>query len=139
MARLPDLIEFAEKHDMKIGTISDLIAYRRRHDNLVRQTARETITSEYGGDWDMRIFTDVIHEIEHVVMIKGDITTPEPVLVRTHSMRVAQDVLGLGPKSPDELHTAMRIIAEEGRGIVCLFREPRKKVFEEEHWGGAST
>ncbi len=135
MARLPELIDFAVEHDMKIGTISDLIAYRRRHDNLVRETHRETITSEFGGEWDMRIFTDVIHEIEHVVLIKGDITTVDPVLVRTHSLRVAQDVLGLGPKPANELTSAMKIIADEGRGIVCLFREPRKRVFAEDEDG----
>lgn len=135
MARLPDLVKFGAKHGLKIGTISDLIAYRRRNDNLVRETNRETITSEFGGDWDMRIFTDVIHEIEHVVLIKGDITTDEPVLVRTHSLQVAQDVLGLGPKPANELSRAMQIIASEGRGVVCLFREPRKKVFAEEEDG----
>ncbi len=135
MARLPDLVEIAKKHNLKIGTISDLIAYRRRHDNLVRETARETTLSEFGGEWDMRIFTDVIHEVEHIVLIKGDISTDEPVLVRTHSLRVAQDLLGLGPKPADELSMAMNIIAGEGRGVVCLFREPRKKVFSDEEEG----
>jgi len=135
MARLPDLVEIGKKHGLKIGTISDLIAYRRRHDNLVRETARETTTSEFGGDWDMRIFTDVIHEVEHIVLIKGDITTDAPVLVRTHSLRVAQDVLGLGPKPANEFSAAMNIIAQEGRGVVCLFREPRKKVFSDEEEG----
>ncbi len=129
MARLPELVEIAKKHGMKIGTISDLIAYRRRHDNLVRETGRDTVTSEFGGDWEMRIFTDLTHEIEHVVLIKGDITTPEPVLVRTHALNEAQDVLGMGPKPADELPRAMRIIAKEGRGVVCLFREPRKTLY----------
>lgn len=135
MARLPELVEIAQKHGIKIGTISDLIAYRRRHDNLVRETGRESITSEFGGEWEMRIFTDMTHEIEHVVLIKGDITTDEPVLVRTHALQEAQDVLGLGPKPADELPRAMQIIADEGRGVVCLFREPRKTLHADEEEG----
>lgn len=135
MARLPELVEIAKKHGLKIGTISDLIAYRRRHDNLVRETGREVITSQYGGDWEMRIFTDMTHDIEHVVLIKGDITTSDPVLVRTHALHEAQDVLGLGPKPADELPRAMQIIADEGRGVVCLFREPRKTLHADEEEG----
>ncbi|MCK0142498.1 3,4-dihydroxy-2-butanone-4-phosphate synthase [Aliiroseovarius sp. F20344] len=135
MARLPELVEIAQKHGIKIGTISDLIAYRRRHDNLVRETGREAITSEFGGEWEMRIFTDMTHEIEHVVLIKGDISTDDPVLVRTHALQEAQDVLGLGPKPADELPRAMQIIADEGRGVVCLFREPRKTLHADEEEG----
>ncbi len=132
MARLPDLVDFARKHDLKIGTISDLIAYRRRHDNLVRETARHAVRSEHGGDWDMRIFTDFTHGIEHVALIKGDIDTGEPVLTRTHALNEASDVLGLGPKPSGELARAMELIAEEGRGVVCLFRQPRKSLFATE-------
>ena len=80
MARLPDLIDYARTHGLKIGTISDLIAYRRRYDNLVVETDARTVTSEHGGDWDMRIFTDQTYGIEHVVLSKGDITTDQPVL-----------------------------------------------------------
>lgn len=135
MARLPDLVEFAAEHGLKIGTISDLIAYRSRNDNLVVESKRETVTSAYGGDWEMRIFTDQTHGIEHVVLIKGDITTPEPVLVRTHALHEASDVLGLGPKSPAELPRAMEKIAAEGRGIVCLFRQPRNSLYASEDDG----
>jgi len=124
MARLPDLVEFAATHGLKIGTISDLIAYRARNDNLVVETARNTVVSEFGGEWELRIFTDQIHGIEHVVMIKGDITTPEPVLTRTHSLHESSDVLGLGPRPARELPRAMELIAAEGRGVVCLFRAP---------------
>ncbi|MFK7874291.1 MAG: 3,4-dihydroxy-2-butanone-4-phosphate synthase [Paracoccaceae bacterium] len=129
MARLPDLVEFARQHQLKIGTISDLIAYRRRHDNLVRETAQHQITSEHGGAWDMRVFTDFTHGIEHVALIKGDIGTDAPVLVRTHALNEASDVLGLGPKPAGELARAMNLVADEGRGIVCLFRQPRKSLF----------
>ncbi|GGH29936.1 GTP cyclohydrolase II /3,4-dihydroxy-2-butanone 4-phosphate synthase [Cribrihabitans marinus] len=129
MARLPDLVEFAAEHGLKIGTISDLIAYRARNDNLVVETRRETVESSYGGAWEMRIFTDQTHGIEHVVLVKGDLSTPEPVLTRTHALHEASDVLGLGPKSPRELPVAMEKIAAEGRGVVCLFRQPRNSLY----------
>ncbi|THH35680.1 3,4-dihydroxy-2-butanone-4-phosphate synthase [Aliishimia ponticola] len=135
MARLPELVEIAQAHGLKIGTISDLIAYRRRHDNLVRETDQRRVTSEHGGDWEMRIFTDFTYGIEHVALIKGDITTDEPVLVRTHALNEQSDVLGIGPKPAAELSRAMQIVAEEGRGVVCLFRQPRKKLFAEEDDG----
>lgn len=128
MARLPDLIPFAEKHGLKIGTISDLIAYRLRHDNLVRETDRRTVKSAYGGEWELRLFTDQIEGTEHVVLIKGNIATPEPVLTRTHSLNVLEDVLGLAPDQAGELPHAMATIAKEGRGVVVLFREPQPKL-----------
>ncbi len=135
LARLPDLVDYAAKHGLKIGTIADLIAYRARNDNLVVETSRETVTSEFGGEWEMRLFTDQTHGIEHVVMIKGDITTPEPVLVRTHALHEATDLLGLGPKSARQLPRAMEIIAEEGRGVVTLFRQPRNALYAAEDEG----
>jgi 3,4-dihydroxy 2-butanone 4-phosphate synthase/GTP cyclohydrolase II len=104
-------------------------------DNEVVETSRETVTSEYGGDWDMRIFTDQIHGVEHVVMSKGDISTDAPVLVRTHALHEAGDVLGLGPKPVNELPSAMRAIAKEGRGAVCLFREPRHSLYADDDEG----
>ncbi len=128
MARLPELIGFAKKHGLKIGTISDLISYRRRHDNLVRETGGKMVNSAYGGEWRMRIFTDQAEGIEHVVLTKGDITTPEPVLIRTHALNVLEDTLALGPSPAGELARAMEIIAAEGRGVVCLFRDPHAKL-----------
>jgi 3,4-dihydroxy 2-butanone 4-phosphate synthase/GTP cyclohydrolase II len=132
MSRLPELVEFGKKHGLKIGTISDLIKYRARNDNLVVETSRSTVSSEFGGDWEMILFTDQTHGVEHVVMIKGDITTPEPVLTRTHALHEATDVLGLGPKSSKQLPRAMELIAEEGRGVVCLFRQPRHALYAQD-------
>ncbi len=128
MARLPDLIEFSKAHGLKIGTISDLIAYRHKHDNLVRELRRETVQSEFGGAWEMRVFSDEISGTEHVALIKGDIASPEPVLVRTHALNELEDVLGLGPSPAGELQSAMRLVAAEGRGAVVLFREPHPKL-----------
>ncbi|MCK5499875.1 MAG: 3,4-dihydroxy-2-butanone-4-phosphate synthase, partial [Tritonibacter mobilis] len=92
-------------------------------------------TSEYGGAWEMRIFTDQTHDVEHVVLIKGDISTPEPVLTRTHALHEASDLLGLGPKPAGELPKAMQLVAEEGRGVVCLFRQPRNALYASDEDG----
>ncbi|UWR14197.1 3,4-dihydroxy-2-butanone-4-phosphate synthase [Sulfitobacter sp. M368] len=124
MARLPDLVEFGAEHGLKIGTISDLIAYRHKHDNLLVERDRRTVTSAYGGEWDMRIVADEITGTDHVVLTKGDISTDAPVLVRTHAINALEDILGLGPSPADELPRAMQIIADEGRGAVILFRDP---------------
>ena len=86
MARLPDLVAFAQLHSLKIGTISDLIAYRRRHDNLIKLRKTETITSEFGGEWEMRIYADETQGAEHIALIKGDITADGPVLTRMLSL-----------------------------------------------------
>ena len=76
----------------------------------------------------MRVFADEITGTDHVVLSKGDLSTPEPVLVRTHALNALEDVLGLGPSAADELPRAMRLIADEGRGAVLLFREPNPKL-----------
>jgi 3,4-dihydroxy 2-butanone 4-phosphate synthase/GTP cyclohydrolase II len=124
MARLPELVEFAKKHGLKIGTISDLIAYRRRHDNLVRVTSEEQITSEFGGEWTQRIYTDETHGDEHIVLTKGDLSGDDPVLVRMHALDPMLDVIGTGPKGrADEFRAAMNAVAEAGRGVVVLLRD----------------
>ncbi|WP_343079657.1 3,4-dihydroxy-2-butanone-4-phosphate synthase [Ostreiculturibacter nitratireducens] len=124
MARLPDLVAFAQKHGLKIGTISDLIAYRRRHDNLVHQSGETLVTSEFGGQWVMRTYIDQTQGAEHIVLIKGDITGPEPVLVRMHGLDPMLDIIGLGPKGrTGEFSAAMRLIADEGRGALVLLRD----------------
>lgn len=133
MARLPDLIAFAQLHGLKIGTISDLIAYRRRHDNLVRVRETSTIQSEFGGEWEMRIYTDETQGAEHIALIKGDISTPEPVLVRMHAMDPMLDVVGVGPTGRrDEFGDAMKLIADEGRGALVLLRDVHMKLETDE-------
>lgn len=128
MARLPDLISFAQKHGLKIGTISDLIAYRRRHDSLVKEKAVKAVTSVHGGDWLMRIYADEMQGAEHVVLTKGDLTGDVPVLVRVHSLNPLEDVLGIG--GTGDLPAAMRTIAAEGRGVVVLLRDTSMKMVE---------
>jgi len=131
MARLPDLVAFAQRHNLKIGTISDLIAYRRRHDNLVKERAVKPVTSVHGGDWLMRIFTDETQGAEHIVLSKGDISGEAPVLARVHSLNPLEDVLGIGGGQSGELQGAMRVIAAEGRGVVVLLRDTTMKLVME--------
>lgn len=129
MSRLPDLVSFAQKHGLKIGTISDLIAYRRRHDNLVKIAQSSTITSEFGGEWDMRIYTDETQGAEHIALIKGDISGEEPVLVRMHALDPMLDIVGTGGAGrAGEFGEAMKVIAEEGRGVVVLLRDLHMKI-----------
>ena len=133
MARLPDLVAFAQMHGLKIGTISDLIAYRRRHDNLVRVQTEKTIQSEFGGDWQMKIYADETHGDEHIVLTKGDISGVAPVLVRMHSMDPMLDVVGAGPNGRTaEFGEAMKQVAEEGRGVVVLLRDTSMKIVAED-------
>lgn len=133
MARLPDLVSFAQKHNLKIGTISDLIAYRRRNDNLVRVRSDDMIHSEFGGDWNMRIYTDETQGAEHIVLIKGDITTPEPVMVRMHAMDPLLDIVGIGgAHRTQEFGDAMKLIAAEGRGVLVLLRDLTMKLSPED-------
>ena len=128
MARLPDLIAFAQLHGLKIGTISDLIAYRHRHDSLVSMKETRQVTSEFGGDWTLKVFSDEAETVEHFVLTTGDITTPEPVLVRMHASNPLDDMLALRPGRAGQLGDAMRMIASEGRGVVVLLRDMSMKL-----------
>jgi len=131
MARLPDLVAFAQKHNLKIGTISDLIAYRRRHDNLVKERSVKRVQSLHGGEWLMRIFADETHGSEHVILTKGDLSGDVPVLVRMHALNPLEDVLGIGDDHVGDLQGAMRVIADEGRGVVVLLRDTTMKLVQE--------
>lgn len=128
MARLPDLIAFGQKHGIKIGKISDLIAYRLRHDNLVHQVKARPVNSAYGGDWLMRVFEDETQGAEHIVLTKGDISGEEPVLVRMHALNPLEDLLGLSPNRLSQVSDAMRCIAREERGVIVLIRDTHMKI-----------
>ena len=129
MSRLPDLVAFAQRHNLKIGTISDLIAYRRRNDNLVKVRQEQTFTSEFGGDWTLKIYTDETQGAEHIALIKGDISGDEPVLTRMHAFDPLLDMVGTGPRGRAfEFSDAMKLIADEGRGVLVLLRDTHMKL-----------
>lgn len=123
MARLPDLITFAKKHGLKIGAISDLIAWRRRNDNLVREEGSAEIRSEIGGDWTLRLFRDTAGGAEHIALVKGDLSEDGPALVRMHQSDPLEDVLALAGGHWRQAPAAMAAIAEEGRGVLVLLRD----------------
>jgi 3,4-dihydroxy 2-butanone 4-phosphate synthase/GTP cyclohydrolase II len=126
MARLPDLVGFAQLHGLKVGTIADLIAYRRRNDNLVTRVVEDRIVSRWGGEFRMIVYRNTVEYAEHIALVKGDLGGDEPVLVRVHALNVIEDVLGdKQGASSGLLHGAMRSIGEAGRGVVVLIREPR--------------
>ncbi|MCS6854934.1 MAG: 3,4-dihydroxy-2-butanone-4-phosphate synthase [Elioraea sp.] len=136
MARLPDLVAFAQRHGLKIGTIADLIAYRRRTEKLVERRAETTINSIHGGAFRAIVYVNTVEYAEHVALVKGELSAPGPVLVRMHALNVLTDVLG--DRGGSDLAPAMRLIAREGRGVVVLIREPRATALSERILGAAS-
>ena len=126
MARLPDLVSFAKEHGLKIGSIADLIAWRRQRETIVRRQGETVINSVHGGEWRMIVFVNTASYAEHLALIKGDISSDEPVLVRMHGMNILTDVLGesAGGRTGLEVQSAMRAISEEGRGVIVMLREP---------------
>jgi 3,4-dihydroxy 2-butanone 4-phosphate synthase/GTP cyclohydrolase II len=124
MARLPDLIAFAQLHGMKIGTIEDLISYRRRTEKLVERILEQPFNSRTGGEFKMVIYANTVAYAEHIALVKGDVSTPGPVLVRMHSINILNDVLGdMASERSHDLHASMEAIGREGRGVVVLIRE----------------
>jgi 3,4-dihydroxy 2-butanone 4-phosphate synthase / GTP cyclohydrolase II len=127
MARMPDLVRFAQYHHLKIGTIADLIAYRLRHDRIVERILETALTSIHGGTFGMFVYVNRIAYAEHIALVKGDLGEDGPVLVRMHALNVLDDVLGdTRSGKTSQLHDAMRMIGALGRGVVVLIREPHK-------------
>jgi 3,4-dihydroxy 2-butanone 4-phosphate synthase/GTP cyclohydrolase II len=125
MARRDDLVQFAQFHGLKIGTIADLIAYRRRYDRIVERTLETTFESRFGGQFKLYVYTNTVAHAEHVALVKGDLHTEDPVLVRMHAVSILDDVLGdVRSGRGGELGSAMREIERAGRGVVVLIREP---------------
>jgi 3,4-dihydroxy 2-butanone 4-phosphate synthase/GTP cyclohydrolase II len=129
MARMPDLVAFAQRHGLKIGTIEDLIGYRLRHDQIVKEVARTAVESVHGGGFQLHVFETAVEPVEHLALVKGDLSAPGPVLVRVHAVNVLTDLLGIGAGGPrgSLLDKAMRAIAAEGRGAIVLIRDLRPK------------
>jgi 3,4-dihydroxy 2-butanone 4-phosphate synthase/GTP cyclohydrolase II len=123
MARLPELEEMGERFGIKIVSIADLISYRRRHEKLVRRVAEASLPTEY-GEFTAIAYKSDIDPDEHLALVIGDISTEEPVLIRAHSECLTGDVFhSLRCDCGEQLHMAMRLIAEEGRGVVLYMRQ----------------
>ena len=122
MARMPDLVAFAQHHGLKLGTIADLIGHRRRTERLVRRVEEGTVEG-IGGPWRAVVYSSTLQEGEHVALVKGDVTGPQPTLVRMHAASLLRDMIG--GRVDQDLHAAMRTIAQAGRGVVVLLRDWR--------------
>ena len=123
MARLPDLRRFGTRHKLKIISVDQLISHRQQKEKLVERVTETVIPTEY-GEWRVVAFRSSIDADEHIALVMGDISTPEPVLVRMHSQCLTSDVFGSQRcDCGDQLKTAMSMIAEEGRGVVVYMRQ----------------
>lgn len=121
MARMDDLISFARLHDLKIGTIRDLIAYRRKHDHLVQKRAETRFTSRWGGDWAAHAFYNQATGDDMLALVKGRIDPEQPTLVRMHTLSIFYDILG--GEANDRfglLGRSMEIISEAGSGVIVI-------------------
>lgn len=123
MARMPDLEVFAKEHDLKIATIADVIAYRLRNETFVHKVAETVLPTPY-GEFKAVAFINEIDNYEHLALIKGDVATEEPVLVRVHSQCLTGDVFGsYRCDCGEQLQRAMEVINQEGRGVILYLRQ----------------
>ena len=125
MARLPDLIPFAEKHGLKIGTIADLVAYRRRYDHPIALRHQEVIETDYAGSFTCRVYVNKLDGSEHIALVKGEINDGEPVPVRMHALNSFEDIIGVSAKRYRQTEAALSEIHRRGRGVCVLLRDCR--------------
>ncbi|MBX3593697.1 MAG: 3,4-dihydroxy-2-butanone-4-phosphate synthase [Sphingomonas sp.] len=129
MARMDDLVAFAQLHNLKIGTIRDLIAYRRRHDHLVERRAETTFVSRWGGEWRAITFWNKATGTEQIALLKGRVDPARPTLVRMHALSPFGDLFGEAGARGRLLQRSMEIIGTAGSGIVVVINKPRADAF----------
>lgn len=123
MARLPELEEFAEKHNLKLINIADLIQYRKSQEKLIKEEVEADLPTEF-GDFTIKIYTSIIDELEHVVLVKGNIEGKENVLTRVHSECLTGDVFASRRcDCGQQLYTALQMIENEGEGVLLYMRQ----------------
>ena len=129
MARMPDLVAFAQRHALKIGTIEDLIGYRLSHDRIVKPIAKTTVESGFGGPFDLHVYETTVEPVEHLALVKGDITAPGAGAgARACRQRHGRPAGHRRRRSKGSLiEKSMRAIAQEGRGVIVLIRDLRPK------------
>ena len=118
MARLDDLMDFARAHQLKIGTIRDLIAYRLKKDHLVERVATAPFVASSGAEWQAHVFRDKANGEEEMALVHGKLDPATPAMVRMHSLDLFADVLGEGGPRSGMLEAAMRVIEQAGAGVV---------------------
>jgi len=123
MARLPDLIQFKQKHGLKICSIENLIAYRRAREVLIERQEIVSLPTDY-GDFQLHLYRSVIDDVHHLALVKGVISSDQPTLVRVHSECLTGDVFGSRRcDCGDQLHAALQQIDEAGAGVVVYMRQ----------------
>jgi len=128
MARMDDLVTFARLHDLKVGTIRDLIAYRRKHDRLVELRKELTFNSRWGGQWRARTYYNKATGDETMALVKGHVEGNRPTLVRMHTLSIFADIFGEEGERTDLLHRSMEMIAEEGAGVIVVINKPMQRL-----------
>lgn len=124
MSRMPQLREFAKRHDLKIVTVADLVAYRMRKELLVRRAAETVVPTPFGGEFHAIVYDNDVDRSNHLALVKGEIDPEKPVLVRVHSECLTGDVFGSQRcDCGDQLHAAMAQISEAGSGVVLYMRQ----------------
>jgi 3,4-dihydroxy 2-butanone 4-phosphate synthase/GTP cyclohydrolase II len=124
MARMPDLVEFGRKHDIKIVTIADLIQYRLRNEKLVQRAAEATMPIANAGEYRAIVYTNEIDHVDHIALVKGEIVSSVPVLARVHSECLTGDAFGsLRCDCGEQLQSALKMIDEAGAGILLYMRQ----------------
>ena len=135
MARLDDLVGFARRHSLKIGTIRDLIEYRMRHDHLVERASESRFTSDYGGEWHAMTYRNAVDGSTHVALQKGKVEPGKPTLVRMHRISIFDDVLGRSGERKRTLQRSMKAIGEAGNGLIVLLMPNRPESLQHEVGG----
>jgi 3,4-dihydroxy 2-butanone 4-phosphate synthase/GTP cyclohydrolase II len=120
MARMDDLVHFARMHNLKMGTIRDLIEYRRKHDHLVECVSEAPFVSDYGGEWIAKTYRNKVDGSVNIVLQKGKVSPDQPTLVRMHGMSIFSDVLGAPGPRKRTLQRAMAEIGKAGAGVIVL-------------------
>jgi len=124
MARMPDLEVFAREHGLKIVTIADLINFRMKTESFVHRAATATLPTAFGGDFKFIVYENDVDSMKHVALVKGEIGPEDAVLVRVHSECMTGDVFGsMRCDCGDQLHTAMEMINEEGKGVIVYMHQ----------------
>jgi 3,4-dihydroxy 2-butanone 4-phosphate synthase/GTP cyclohydrolase II len=124
MARMPDLMSFGREHGIKIATVADLIEYRLRTEKLVRRASEAIIPTVAGGDFRAIVYENEIDHVDHMALVKGELSADEPVLVRAHSECLTGDAFGsLRCDCGDQLQSALKQIGEAGSGVVLYMRQ----------------
>jgi 3,4-dihydroxy 2-butanone 4-phosphate synthase / GTP cyclohydrolase II len=139
MARLPDLVAFAQLHGLKIGTIADLIAYRRRTERQVERVLEVPFDSTYGGRFRMLIYRNSIDQTEHVVLTRGRIDPDRPTLVRMHRVDLATDMLGAIEARREHVPKALKVLADYDGAAVAVFIRDSNPHWLSERYGQQSA